>query len=520
VLLLLCARLGEAQTVRGTVRDSEGVLLRGAFVVLLDSAGNMRAGTLSNESGQYALRVSDEGRYSIRAELIGHKSTTLPPFLLPVDSVRTVDLMLPVSAIEVTAVTAQASRRCVARPESAAQTERVWEEVRKALRVTAWAQKISSLRLATLNYVRMLDPFTLQVRSEESRDIHNRPYASVNPDTLARWGFARVMRGDTTEFYGPDAELMLSNAFLNTHCFHVELGRDETAGMVGLTFQPVQHRRVPEIIGTLWLDPRTSELKYIDYRYVNLPRSADDQRARGRTYFRRSANGVWLVDHWYIRMPVRFAHGRRAGALASLREEGGEVLNLKDAAQQTIAPNAAIRGVAFDSVHAAPLANALVYISGTTYKAETDAAGRFTIDNVPPGSYQLALWHPLLDSLPVLPKPRQIELHADTAQIVLAIPSQQSLVASACPDHPQAAVLIGYVYDADGAVLADWQVLGTYAGADKTALLLRTKTEESGRYVLCAVPQHKLIRVSAEGARAQLTRLDRLRYARLDLPAQ
>jgi hypothetical protein len=110
-----------------------------------------------------------------------------------------------------------------------------------------------------------------------------------------------------------------------------------------------------------------------------------------------------------------------------------------------------------------------------------------------------------------------VAVQDDTASVTLTIPSQQTLVAQACPEHPDASVLTGYVYDAAWSTLAGVDVTATYALGAKTGTL-HTTTEETGRYVLCAVPARKIIHVSAQGVRIQLARLDKLRFARLDLP--
>ncbi|HEY0304341.1 MAG TPA: carboxypeptidase-like regulatory domain-containing protein, partial [Longimicrobiales bacterium] len=53
-----------AQVVRGTVRDAEtGAPLQGVFVMLVDSAGQMRGGVLTNAQGTYATRAPLAGTF-------------------------------------------------------------------------------------------------------------------------------------------------------------------------------------------------------------------------------------------------------------------------------------------------------------------------------------------------------------------------------------------------------------------------------------------------------------------------
>ena len=76
------------------------------------------------------------------------------------------------------------------------------------------------------------------------------------------------MSAGGSEFWAPDAGVLLSDSFLDTHCLRIRAGGSE---LVGLDFEPVPNRDVADIAGTLWLDPATAELQRVDFRYVNLP---------------------------------------------------------------------------------------------------------------------------------------------------------------------------------------------------------------------------------------------------------
>ena len=47
-------------------------------------------------------------------------------------------------------------------------------------------------------------------------------------------------------------------------------GEDEEEGLLGLEFEPVEDRGVPEISGVLWLDADDGHLQWLDYDYEYL----------------------------------------------------------------------------------------------------------------------------------------------------------------------------------------------------------------------------------------------------------
>ena len=76
------------------------------------------------------------------------------------------------------------------------------------------------------------------------------------------------------------------------------------------------------------------------------------------------------------------------------------------AQQQTAAQNGApakttaeISGVVVDSLHSRYLAGAEVIIEGVKGSLVTDSAGNFKVDGLPPGTYQIGVFHPILDTL-------------------------------------------------------------------------------------------------------------------------
>jgi hypothetical protein len=537
VCLVLCWSTNAfSQIVRGTVVDeSTNAPLPGVFVVLLDSAGRMRGGTLTDQKGFYAMRAPSEGPFTLRAERIGHRSVTTAPFALNATQAQTVDLRVPVAAIALAPIEVSAgAKRCEARGEQGRRTAQLWEEARKALTVTQWVKTERPFRFESRSYVRDLDPYSLEIRTETMRYgvSSMMPYRAISPDSLARFGFVQTEGRDFT-YYGPDAEVLLSDIFLEQHCFRAVDGTGSTAGMIGLAFEPVRDRELRDITGTLWLDAKTFELRFIDYRYTNLPPIYNQRMQGGRTDFRRLSNGAWIVDKWYIRMPIPASGVSRQVAVSSVREEGGEVVSITDpqaqAQVQQLANDGAVRGSVYDSVRGQPLANATVYLSGTSYRATTDEKGSYVIASVPEGRYVIAFAHPVLDSLPAFPLPRSVTVQTkDTAQAILAIAAVRTQMANKCQDASRGGALFGYVTDSSGSRVSRAEVIvkhkRTRPRADGISMdteTLSVRTDEAGRYFLCSLPLDASLDVSVEHnqirTREISTQISSPPFKRLDL---
>jgi hypothetical protein len=531
VLLILWAAPGEAfaQIVRGHVRDAEsGAALHGVFVMLVDSTGQMRGGVLTNEQGFFATRAPITGTFTLRAERIGHASANSAPVLLSPEEARTVDFKIKVSAIALAPVEVSTGNRCIARPRAGQRTAQLWEEVRKALTVARWVENQSQIEFSARTYVRELEVATMRVRKESVNHAVTRflPYAAIDADSLAQHGFVRSDGRDFV-FYGPDAEVLLSPAFLNGHCFH----NVHNDGMIGLGFRPTADSRLPDIEGVLWLDGRTLELRHIEYGYRNLQQEFRVRETGGRTEFLRLKSGAWIVSKWHIRMPTMVASQHERGGqyrAVTLREKGGEVLSVRDHENaQTVTHDGIVKGMVYDSVAGRPLAEALVYLSGTQYQAKTDEAGRFQMTGVPAGKYTVGFAHPAQDSMPTLPDPRSVDVRQlQEAEVDLGTKSLRSQLAAKCRPYRQAmphdsvaGVVYGYVRNDRSMAVPDVMVTVKYKRykrsppnrsklpfAEQTARV-GSATDAAGYYVICGVPLNDPIEVGVADKPATISKL-------------
>jgi hypothetical protein len=115
-----------------------------------------------------------------------------------------------------------------------------------------------------------------------------------------------------------------------------------------------------------------------------------------------------------------------------------------------ITGKAHIAGVVIDSLHRRYLSGANVVIDGINITLQTDSVGRFEIDSLPPGTYQVGVLHPVLDSLGTGIATRPFRLGPDSATyLVLTVPSAATIVRRSCGDTGDmgTSAVIGHVQD-------------------------------------------------------------------------
>ncbi|MBI4545652.1 MAG: carboxypeptidase regulatory-like domain-containing protein, partial [Gemmatimonadetes bacterium] len=338
LVALLSAPPLRAQIIRGELAEAgTGKPIEAAFVALVDGTGVRRAGALTDSAGRFVLRPPAAGRYTLRAERIGNETAEVS-VLVAAGAAVDYRLEMQVEAIPLAAVEAEARRRCVVRPEEGLGAARLWEEARKALDVAAWAQDERLYEYEIRRYERELDVEGQRVKREavEARTMWaEQPFVSLAPEKLAESGYVQNT-AEGTFYYAPDAHVLLSDSFLDQHCFWVQPPRPGEEHLIGLVFEPAGGRKLPEIRGVLSFDRASSELRSLEYQYTNLPRAVPAERLGGSVDFERLDNGAWVLRRWWIRMPVigvRRAWWRPVGepdveVLLGIKEVGGEVAGL------------------------------------------------------------------------------------------------------------------------------------------------------------------------------------------------
>lgn len=332
LVLIAAARLS-AQTVGGTVVETAtGEPIQGAVVALVDSLGRRREAVLSDPQGRYSLHVPAPGTYRVRAERVGYAAASSPSLALDSGEPRTQQLFMSRVLVTLDAVVARGvPRACTIRPENGEQAARVWDEARKALDATHLGGRAGAyeFRVRLFRRTLALPRLTIVDSSSSIQSGYSRQPFATPVERLVTHGYMEV-EGDSIVFRAPDAPTLLSDAFLDHHCFSLVRGRGTEAGMVGLAFAPLRGRRLPDVQGTLWLDGRTGHLRYLEYTYTRLPFASFDTRLGGRVDFVQLPEGGWIVSRWRIRMPILERENPRAPPIVkALVESGGEVLGVR-----------------------------------------------------------------------------------------------------------------------------------------------------------------------------------------------
>lgn len=512
LILVLMAAPAAAQRVNGVLVDPAGQPVSRAFVSLRGAGGAAVSRALTGGDGRFSLNAPGAGTYRVRAERIGFAGTTSAPLDLAAGEVQSMRLVASGTGVSLQGLVARGRSRCEVRPGAGVATARLWEEARKALDATTWTA--GAFRFSYTSYERDVDPESERVRAERAQPrsaVGRGVWVTRDAAELARIGY-REERRDGVHFFAPDAALLLSDAFQDTHCFGVANGEGPTRGLVGLTFQPVRGRgAIVDVRGVLWLDPASAELRHLEFRFTGLPEHEDREEVGGRVEFARLAGGAWIVRRWRLRMPVLSVRSWRTPigsgnnvVLDALRETGGYVREVTGQGGEKVfaAESGALEGTVVDAVTGAPLPGARVSLVGTGRGAVTDAEGRFRVPELDEGRYAVTFSHPRTDSLRYTPPAIDVAVQLGAAASVrLVAPSFAAMVAGECTGDSLPAgtgVLAGTVRNrATGSPLAGARVAVWWQGASGTARG-EVKSDNAGQYRVCGVPPG--VRMSARAS--------------------
>lgn len=441
------AGTARAQSLTGVVRDSVSALaVPGAVVIVLDSAGGTLARALTNEHGEYRALLSGAAR-SVRFVRIGFtpREVSIPAghphdvrfdvtmFALP-------SLIQPIHVI--------VNSQCKSRKDRA-DALGLWEQARAGLLATVVAREESPARMVRLGFDKVMDGYSnrvehMRVRTDSGESDEASFVAVRAAQDFVRLGFS-TDSGANGAYFGPDADVLLNDAFAGAYCFQLEKAPRERPGQVGLRFLPAAHRagRV-DIDGTLWIDTVARELRDVQFKYLNVGRGAERFDPGGYVSFRSMTNGVVLIDRWSIRVgsaarDTVLEDGRlRLGYSLYAEEQGGELASATWPDGLTWrAPLGALR------LHAVrqdqkPATGVVIALVATPFFSTVNATGFAEIRGLLPGVYSVRVVDPRIAELGIgLPTPLTFRAAPDsTAVATLVVPTTEGSIADRCvSDH-------------------------------------------------------------------------------------
>ena len=508
------------QEVRGNVIDgATGALVEGAMVLLFDADGQRVNGVLSGTSGFFRVDAPTPGRYRLRVERIGYANTETELFDVAAGTVTRQDVTTSVKPVELAQLDVSGSTRCQIRPEGVA-TAIVWEEARKALAAATWTEDREMYRLTWMLFEREVAANGRRILDETrtfNRGFTPTPFVAMDPDLLANEGFVETLPGGGARYYAPDATVLLSDPFLDTHCFRLRDREEEGERLLGLVFEPMSGRDLPDVGGVLWLEEESGRLRSLEYRYVNHPLRLPTNDGGGDLVFAELPNGTWIVREWRIRMPYPLQELDRQGrfrrwVINGYRDTGGVVQQATTNTGAIVMDvvRAGITGVVVDSA-GRPVTGAPVRIQGTEAADTTAADGTFSFTDVGEGTWSVAAAMPELDGFGYL---ADIEVEVRQAGMVAArleLPSVRDVAHERCgatPPGPGRPVLLGRVADSAGAAVPEALVRVAWTSFQSQGVDLQVfsewvdlRADDQGVFTFCEV-EGRRIEVEAQLGRS------------------
>lgn len=486
-------------------------------------------------------RLPLPGRYSVRAERIGMTTRMIDRIEVAARDTVSLGIALSRRPIALEDLSATGEGRCEMSEDLGLATFRVWDEAGKALAVADFASSGGTHVYELERYVRELEPGTLRIRTAAHTRwsvASERPMEALPVQDLVEGGW--VVRQDGGDrYFAPDAHVLLSDEFLDSHCMQLRARNESHPDLVGLAFRPIRMRsRRARIQGVLWLSRETGGLEWLEFGYLNLPGLAEEVRNEqigGRVDFRNLPNGAWIVSRWYVRMPLVVEEGttmdlRQLGGMIELRrprlrgiaEEGGRVIAVRTGASGAWA-YVDRGGVIAGRVARADSEDVMepggqVAIVGVGVVMDVDPDGRFGIAGLPDGVYRLAHLRPSLRGLDRDHVLADVPVRGgDTTTVRLRAAEPNAVLARACgleEWEPETGVVHGYVTLGESGsaaagvtVAAEWMEFSGrgLARLRATQRSVTAETNEMGAFRLCGIAaDHTTVTVTATAeARAQ-----------------
>ena len=509
---LLLPAIASAQTVIVRVVGPMSNPVFGALTHLVDPSGTIVKNALTDERGRALFIGVPAATYRVRVEMIGMATSESEPFGVADGMSVARDVRLESRAIRLEGIEVELDGgRCTLRPgEEGLAIAMVWDEARKALSAAAFTDEQAAYRYETMIYNRQLD-MNLTILSEEERRREaymNTPFDSRPAEDLVENGFVQD-DGQERLYFAPNATVLLSDVFLDTHCFRLARAGGPTEGMLGLAFEPTgDDKSVADISGTMWLDTETAELRWLDFRYEYIDQDISSLDVGGRVDFRRMPTGTWIVPEWWIRMPVIAQQPDFTGIprryVKGFHQTGGRVLEVREAGGRSLGQRVqtgGVEGIVVDSLGMVRQ-GVRVGVVGSNQEVFTNAEGRYSITGLTPGRYQVRFLDPALEEYGFVAEPLSRDvIRGEVTTLDHHLPAIADILFDACRGEPRpedSAVLTGQVLDArarpvaGATVQVQWTSISRISSAriSGETFGFETTSDARGVYRFCQVPRN------------------------------
>lgn len=308
----------DAQTLQGDVTDSTTHrLVAGGMVLLLKGKDSIIASTTTTERGTYAFGVVPAGEYHLRVLRIGSRAWDSSRFTLAAGQTRADHWRIASEPVQLDDIVVVAHSACRASVAADAAVATLWEEARKALKLADGSAGTRPLDYRMRVTTSHLDP-TGQLSTSETLGRLGTgawPIRSAAAQSLLDHGYvqpADSIRGP--RYFGPDPTVFFSSSFQESHCFKAVDSPRKHRELIGVAFEPVPTRTLPDIRGAMWLDRSSAELRQIAFDYTGLWPWVPPGTAGGELTFTRLESGDWIITGWEMRAPVAMAEPLKIGA--------------------------------------------------------------------------------------------------------------------------------------------------------------------------------------------------------------
>jgi hypothetical protein len=433
-----------------------------------------------------------------------------------------------------------ANARCPRRGDGEAALA-LWQQTRNGLLATIVAREANPGVSSILRYERFLAGTTERV-IEQRVHIASGKWATVfgaehSAEVLAEMGFRRREADGRHTWFGPDAEVLLDEAFSAAYCFSLADRQPARPSEVGLRFAPAMRRagRV-DINGTLWIDSVDRVLRHIEFQYVGLEPGTRRYRPGGSVRFQLMPNGLVYLSEWSLRLvtsiddstPGRAPATRprdraaSAGSTGFFAMVGGGELASASWPDGTgwRAPLGTLR-LRVQDPNGRPVPRTVVRLDSTDYTAVTDSAGSLEITGLLPGPYRAVISDSTWASIGLTLDTLAFAAARDSTVVAtLVARAVEDFGARACGRYrdPGTRVLIARVVTPDGRPVrgARWQVGPDRGLADNEGYFARCERARSGDAIHIRV--WRATGPSADAVQKSITPVREITPIRIELP--